>query len=217
MAKPIIHCHCREMMGFAALNPSYKLHLMGARVMPFQKANPTSRRALLPLIAAAALSPAVLVPRTARAQGAAWQIYRREDLGFEVEMPGKPNITVKTSERDDRWVRSIGAELDFDRLYFGVGHLELTEALSVEQASAAQRMAARQLGIKAPPRETAITMNGFPVLDVVSESEAFSMVVRSVIMNKRSISAIVTGNGQLSEDPSVRRFLDSFKLLPAAR
>jgi len=172
-----------------------------------------SRRAFLPLVAGAALSPVVLVPQAARAQGANWQIYRREDLGFEVELPGKPNITVETGEPDDRWVRSINAEVDFDRLYFGASYNEFKEAASIEQVARAQRMAARTLGVAAP-RETTITLNGFQGLDFVGESDAFSMVMRIVIREKRTIAAAVTGAGKISANPSVRRFLDSLKLLP---
>ena len=64
-----------------------------------------SRRTFLPLVAGVALSPALLV-QSARTQGAGWQIYRPEGLGFEVEMPGKPKVTVEKGERDDPWVRS---------------------------------------------------------------------------------------------------------------
>jgi len=173
---------------------------------------PVSRRALLPLIATAALSPALLV-QSARAQGATWQIYRPEGLGFEVEMPGKPKVTVEKGERDDPWVRSINAEVDFDPLYFGASYHEFTEAVSIAQLTAAQRMAARQLGVETP-RETAITMNGFPGLEFVGESDSFSMAMRIVAREKRTISVAATGAGNISANPSVRRFLDSFKLLP---
>ena len=171
-----------------------------------------SRRTFLPLVAGVALSPALLV-QSARTQGANWQIYRPEGLGFEVEMPGKPKVTVEKGERDDPWVRSITAEVDFDPLYFGVSYNEFTEAVSMAQLAAAQRMAARQLGVEAP-RETTITMNGFPALDFVGESDSFSMAMRIVIREKRTISAAATGAGSISANPSVRRFLDSFKLLP---
>ena len=177
--------------------------------MTLRTDNPISRRALLPLIAAA-LSPALLAPPAARAQDANWQLHRPEGLGFEIEMPGKPEIR---EDRADGWT-SIDAVTDFDRMHFGVSYQQAEEGVSVQRVSAALRMAARQLGIK-DTLETAFTMNGFPGLDIVSESDAFSTVVRIVIMNKRTISAMITGNrGRLSENPSVRRFLGSFKLLP---
>lgn len=168
-----------------------------------------SRRSLLPLIAGAALSPVLLAPSAVRAQGANWQLYRREDLGFEIEMPGRPEV------REDRidGMRSIDAEIDVDRILFGASYHEFEEDISVEQVAAAQRMAARQLGIKAT-RVTTIKVNGVAGLDVVSESDALSMVLRIIIKEKRSISAGATGHGLLSENPVVRRFLDSLKLLP---
>ena len=169
-----------------------------------------SRRAFMPLAASAVLSPAIVT--AARAQEANWQLYRPEGLGFEIEMPGKPEIQ---EDRADGWT-SIDAEIDFDRMHFGVSRQEHKEGISVQQMSAAQRMAARQIGIEVT-REAAITMDGFPGLEIVSESDEFSMVMRIVIVDKRTISATVTGNGgRLSENPSVRRFLGSFKLLPAA-
>jgi len=181
--------------------------------MNFRATNPISRRALLPLIAIAALSPVLLVPSAARAQGADWQIYRREDLGFEIAMPGEPEVTVETGERGDPWVRAISAEVDVDQLHFGISYTEFAEPMSIAQLSAAQRAGAGHLGVDAL-RETAIKMNGFPGLDLVGESDAFSIIMRIVVREKQTISAAVTGTGNISADPSVRRFLDSFKLLP---
>ena len=170
-----------------------------------------SRRAFLPLIAGAALSPVVLVPQSARAQGAEWQIYRRDDLGFEIEMPGRPEIR---EDRIDGQV-SIEVAVDVDRMRFGIGYEEYGEAITIEEFAAAQRLVARTHG-STVVRETAITMNGLPGLDVIMESNLLSMAMRVVLIpeRKRSISAMVSGDGRLSEDASVRRFIDSFKLLP---
>ena len=186
-------------------------HLMGARVMTFQTTKPISRRALLPLIAASALAPALLLPSVARAQGAMWQIYRREDLGFEIEMPGRPEIQ---KERIDGQT-SVEASVEVDQMLFGIGYREYEEAVSVQEMAAAQRLAARSLGTTIT-RETMITMNGFPGIEVIIESNLLSMAMRIVLIpeRKRSISAMVSGHGRLSENASVRRFLDSFKLLP---
>jgi hypothetical protein len=184
-------------------------HTMGACVMTTLRS--MSRRSFLPLIAGAALSPVVLVPQSARAQDPAWQIYRREDLGFEIEMPGRPAIR---KERIDGQA-TVEVTVDVDRLLFGVGYLEYDEAVSLQEFAAAQRLVARSLG-STVVRESAIMMNGFPGLEIIMESNLLSMAMRVVLVpeRKRSISAMVSGDGRLSENPSVRRFLDSFKLLP---
>jgi hypothetical protein len=59
-------------------------------------------------------------------------------------------------------------------------------------------------------------MNGFPSLEIIIESGTLSMAMKVVLIpeRKRSISAMVSGDDRLSENPSVRRFLDSLKLLP---
>ena len=131
-------------------------------------------------------------------------------------MPGKPKVTVEKGERDDPWVRSITAEVDFDPLYFGVSYNEFTEA-SVDGTSWPLPSAWRRASSGArSPRETTITMNGFPGLDYRRRVELLSMAMRVVLIpeRKRSISAMVSGDGRLSANPSVRRFLNSFKLLP---
>ena len=164
--------------------------------MTFRSTNPISRRAFLPLIAATALSPALLVPSAARAQGVAWQIYRREDLGFEIDMPGRPAIR---KERIDGQA-AVEVTVDVDRLHFGVGYQEYEEAISVEEFAAAQRLTARTLGGKVT-RETITTMNGFPALEIIIETGVLSMAMKVVLIpeRKQSISAMVSGDGRLSE------------------
>src|SRR6516225_5332195 len=46
-----------------------------------------SRRSFL---AAGACAWSVLGPKPARGQGGIWQEYRRDDVGFRIEMPGEP-------------------------------------------------------------------------------------------------------------------------------
>ena len=92
----------------------------------------------------------------------------------------------------------------------------MTEAITVEEFAAAQRLTARALG-STVVREAAITMNGFPGFEIIMRVRTCcSMAMRVVLIpeRKRSISAMVSGDGRLSENPSVRRFLDLFKLLP---
>jgi hypothetical protein len=172
--------------------------------------HPMSRRIFLPLVVGAALSPALLVPKSA-AQAANWQIYRRADLNFEIEMPGRPQI------REDRadGLTSIEATVDVEQKHFGISYQEHEKTVSLQQVADHQRLIARSLGSEIA-RESNFTMSGFPALDIVMHSNVLSMALRIVIMpeRKRSISAMVSGDGNLAESPSVRRFLDSFKLLP---
>jgi hypothetical protein len=192
-------------------------HLMGARVMTFRTNRAISRRALLPLIATAALSPSLLVPSAARAQGLAWQVYRRDDLGFETEMPGKPKITVETGEPDDILVRTIDAVVNVDQISFSANFQEYRSQVSVQKEVAAQRQFTVRALEGRVARETAFTMNGFEAREMAIESPGLNGILRFVMVNNRRIMLMVMGDRSVHTNAAVRRFLDSFKLLPAAR
>ena len=186
--------------------------ITGDRVMTILRS--MSRRAFLPLIAGVALSPVVLVPRPARAQGATWQMYRPEGLGFEVEMPGKPKIEIEKSDRDDILVRSVDAVVDVDQTTFGAYFQEFRKQLAMREEILGQQLFARALEGRIT-REVAFTMNGFEGRRIrhrvdgaechraarPGEATAGSHCPRSAI-------------GPSTATPSVRRFLDSLKLLP---
>ena len=125
-----------------------------------------SRRACLQLFAAVTLSPAVVT--RAQAQGDMWQMYRREDLGFEIEMPGKPKIEVEENQgKDDPRLRAVDAQVNFEDTLFGAHYEEYKEpTTSIEQEVAAQRAAAEMMGSKIVS-ETTFTMNGFPGVEIV--------------------------------------------------
>lgn len=162
------------------------------------------RRVLLRLIAAAALSPA-LMPR---AQAQDWQTWRRDDLGFAVEMPGQPSVS--EDKTDDGW-STIDAEVTFANMLFAVAHqVSPQPPVSLEEYLVAQRMASRHLGMPVV-RETRFTMNGFSGVEIVSAGHTFSQVIRVVVMGNSTVALLVNGE-RTHEQPAARRFLDSLKL-----
>jgi hypothetical protein len=178
-----------------------------------------SRRACLQLVAAVTLSPAVVT--RAQAQGDMWQMYRREDLGFEIEMPGKPKIEVEENQgKDDPRLRAIDAQVNFEDTLFGAHYEEYKEpTTSIEQEVAAQRAAAEMMGSKIVS-ETTFTMNGFPGVEIVFDEMILGTdftITRIVVAQNRRFFVSAIGPRSGKDSPSVRRFFDSFKLLPAAR
>jgi hypothetical protein len=182
--------------------------------MPLQKTNPMSRRALLTLIAATALSPALFVPSAVRAQGAVWQIYRRDDLNFEIDMPGKPKIEVEEFERDDPAVKSITAVVDVDQMSYSADYYEYRRPISLEEEALAQQLLARGLEARTV-HETAFTINGIEGREISMESDGLNAIQRIVAIRNRRILISVMGGRSIHANAMVRRFLDSLKLLPA--
>jgi hypothetical protein len=187
-------------------------HTMGACVMAILRS--MSRRAFLPLIAGAALSPVVLVPQSARAQGVNWQIYRPEGLGFEAEMPGEPKIKVEKGERDDILIRSVDAVVDVDQISFSANFQEYRRPITVQKEADAQRQFTVRALEGRVARETAFTMNGFEAREMAIESDGLNGILRFVMVNNRRIMLSVMGEQSIHSDATARRFLDSLKLLP---
>jgi hypothetical protein len=172
-----------------------------------------SRRTFLPLIAGAALSPVVLVPRSARAQGVTWQMYRPEGLGFEAEMPGEAKIKLEKGERDDIIVRTVDAEVDVDGTTFGANFQEYRTLISMREELLGQQLFARGLEGRVA-RDVTFTMNGFEGREYAIESTVLNAIVRVVLVKNRRIALMAIGDLAVDGNTVVRRFLDSLKLLP---
>jgi hypothetical protein len=172
-----------------------------------------SRRAFLPLVAGAALSPVLLVPQSARAQGINWQIYRPDGLGFEAEMPGEPKIKIEKGERDDVIVRTVEAEVDFDQITFDANFQEYRKLISMREELMGQQLLARGIEGRVV-RDVTFTMNGFEGREYAIESTVLNAIVRVVLVKNRRIALSAIGDRAVDGNAVVRRFLDSLKLLP---
>jgi len=174
------------------------------------------RRTVVLGVAAVAAASAVLGVKMARAQGDIWREYRREDLGFRIEMPGQPEITVEEADDKDIWIRATDAEVNRDNNLFGAHCTEWKNVQSAEEQFELIREGIRKLGMSAT-REVPMTMNGFPAREFIRATEDYNFIHRLVVMEKLSIAAAVHGDPNMHSDPIVRRFFESFRLLRSAR
>src|SRR5687768_5425994 len=87
------------------------------------------KRYCLLVVAAAAFAPDALLPLPAGAQTADWQMYQRADLGFEVEMPGKPKLR---EEKSETGLVTIEAELTFGSMVFGARYYTGPQKITVQ-------------------------------------------------------------------------------------
>jgi hypothetical protein len=184
------------------------------RSRPAARRHSPSRRACLVGLAATAAP----IARPAQAQIDwskidIWKPYRREDLGFEVEMPGDPEI----EEEKDEAGHSIYAEFLFIGMMLGVDHTVLFKRdATIERVIRHQRKTAQELKGKVT-REAPFTMEGLPAIEIVRElKDGFVTIMRAVVIGKRHIAINVVGGPDIATNPSALRFLNSFKLLPTA-
>ena len=171
-----------------------------------------SRRSLMLFLAAAASAPAVLVLKTARAQGDIWREYRRDDLGFRIEMPGEPKVEVKEDDIKDIWIRSVDVQVEHEQMLLGVHYTEYKNVVSAEEQFSVLREGLR-LGTIPATREIPLVVNGFPAREFIGDSEGLNFIHRLVVVDNLTIAVDAHGDRSIHSSPTVRRLLDSFKLL----
>src|SRR5215470_7035304 len=79
---------------------------------------------------AAACASSGLAPELARAQASIWQEYRRDDVGFRIEMPGAPRIRVQKGRPEENWVTSTGAQVRYEHEIFDLSWTEFKDMVS---------------------------------------------------------------------------------------
>jgi hypothetical protein len=174
-----------------------------------------SRRSLIFSFAAAA--PAVLMLTSARAQGDVWREYRPADLPFRIEFPGAPEVETKENEyKDDYWIKSVDAQLDYAEVLLGVYWMQYRHDRSIELETRAWRKGMEMVGTPVT-REEPLVMSGFPAREFISQSDnAANSIARKVVMAKETILVSAVGDASIHRSADVRRFFDSFRLLRSA-
>src|SRR5262245_5010257 len=143
-----------------------------------------TRRRVVSLLAAAASTPAVLA-FPARAQDV-WREYRRDDLGFRVELPAEPEVEEKEDEGKDIVVRSIDAQVDYEMITFGVNHTEYKNTVSPDEEFQVFREGMQKFGYPVT-RETPLTSYGVPAREFICQSDDLNIIHRVLVMGKVTI------------------------------
>src|SRR5262249_24312110 len=151
---------------------------------------------LMSILAAAASTSAVLVTTTTMARAdEGWQEYKRDDLGFRVEMPGEPDVETKKDGLEDKIVRTTDVQVtdDKDDGMFGIHCTEYKELASAEQEYRSFRNGMR-LGGLSVTRENAVTINNIAAREFVRESEGMNFIHRLLVVDRRTIVISVYGD-----------------------
>ena len=153
-----------------------------------------------------------LGPVLARAQGSIWQEYRRDDAGFRIELPGAPRIRVQRGRPDNNWITTTGALVRFQNEIFDVTSTEFKEIVAVEDEYTRFRDMMAGAGYQIE-EDIPLTVDDVPAREFVIETGAINFVRRILAVRNFAISIHVMGARNIQYSPTVRRFMDSFKLL----
>jgi hypothetical protein len=159
-------------------------------------------------LVAGALALVILPMMSAGAEEARWQIQRREDLGFEIEMPGEP--MEHTEPPEDLLLTMVNLMFANDDALFAVNHQEYAKPFTLKGEIELLRLAMQEQGTPIE-RETAISINGIAGVEAITE-RAIMWVVS--VQNYRILVAAFGYDREVHTNSAVRRFLASFKLLP---
>jgi hypothetical protein len=174
---------------------------------PVAKMN-LSRRSFLTAGACAS----ALGPKLAHAQGDIWQEYRRDDAGFRIELPGPPRIRVQRGRPEHNWITSSGAQVRYQHEIFDVTWAEFKDTVAVEDEYTRFRDMMAGAGYQIE-EDIPLTLDDVPAREFVIETGAINFVRRILAVRNFAIALHVMGARNIQYSPTVRRFLDSFKLL----
>ena len=168
-----------------------------------------SRRSFLLAGACASLG---VRPELARAQGSVWQEYRREDVGFRIEMPGAPRIRVQRARPDSNWTTTTGALVHYQHEIFDVVWTEFKDTVVVEDEYARFRDMMIGAGYQIE-EDIPLSLSDVPAREFVIETGSINFVRRILAVRNVAIGIHVMGARNVQYSPTARRFLDSFRLL----
>src|SRR4051794_35734096 len=173
------------------INSTY-IHSVGKRIVRPPPANrgsamTVSRRNVLPFLTVAASAPMLLTLTAARAQDV-WREFRRDDLGFRVELPGEPEIEEDEDDVKDVTIRWFDVQVDHEKIRMGVHHVEYKDPVSPAEEFAAVREGLRRGGFPLT-RETELTVNGFPAREFVCEADDnINLIHRRIVMGRFTLA-----------------------------
>ena len=153
-----------------------------------------------------------LGPELVRAQDSVWQEYRRDDAGFRIELPGAPRIRVQRGRPDNNWMTTTGALVQYQNEIFDVTSTEFKEIVAVEDEYTRFRDMMAGAGYQIE-EDIPLTLDDVPAREFVIETGAINFVRRILVVRNFAIGIHAMGARNIQYSPTVRRFLDSFKLL----
>jgi hypothetical protein len=168
-----------------------------------------SRRSFL---LAGACASSGLGSTVARAQGDIWQEYRRDDAGFRIEMPGAPRVRVQRGRPDNNWTTSNGALVRYQNEIFDVTWTEFKDTVAVEDEYTRFRDMMAGAGYQIE-EDIALTLNDVPAREFIIETGIINFVRRILAVRNYAIGIHAMGARNIQYSPTVRRFLDSFRLM----
>ncbi len=168
-----------------------------------------SRRRLL---VAGACAWSGLGPNVARAQAGIWQEYRRDDVGFRIELPGAPRIRVQRGRPEENWTTSTGAQVRYHNEIFDVSWTEFKDIVLVEDEYSRFRDMMARAGYQIE-EDIALTLNDIPAREFIIETGNINFVRRIMAVRNFAIGIHALGARNIRYSRTVGRFLDSFKLL----
>src|SRR5215472_10126161 len=131
------------------------------------------------LLAALAVLVVVTFSLVATTFAQTWQEYRRDEIGFKIEMPGTPRVEEKEAA-DSKTIKWTNLQLDHKEASLSVSCRQFDKGFSHPPVDAYfddVRKATEALGVKVT-RQNQLAMNGKPVRELFAETDGFYLVAR---------------------------------------
>ena len=164
------------------------------------------------ILLAGACASSVLGPTAVWAQGSIWQEFRRDDVGFRIEMPGAPRIRVQKADPVDNWITSTDAQVRLQNEFFDVSWTEFKDIVAVEDEYTRFRDMMTRAGYRIE-EDVPLILNDLPAREFIIETGNINFVRRIMAVRNVAIGIQAMGARNIHYSRTARRFLDSFRLL----
>ena len=158
------------------------------------------------VLTAVAYAP-VLACKLAWAQAGVWQEYRREDLGFRIEMPGNPTTRIEQADLADNWISSISAQVRHGHEVFNVSWTQFKDVASVDAEYTRFRKMMAEAGYQIL-EEVPSPMNALQARDFIIETGDINFVRRIMAVRTIVIGLHAMGARNIYDSPTTRRFFE---------
>src|SRR5947207_7288191 len=155
------------------------------------------RRELITLLGGATAWPLV-----AWGQESIWQEYRRDDVGFRIEMPGAPKIRVQKGGAEDNWTTSTDAQVRYQNQIFDVSWTEFKHVVSVEDEYTRFRDMMTSAGNQIE-EDIALILDDVPAREFIIETGNINFVRRIMAVRNLALAIHAMGSRNIHNTPTV--------------
>lgn len=150
-----------------------------------------------------------------RAAAQNWIMYAPSGVGYSIELPGQPKVSVNDVGTDAGTAKLTQAIFESGDTAYVASHIDYAPSIIASRSIDGHLDAARDGQVKGGRlvSEDRIVVSGHRARHVVIAKQRYVVVVRSTLVGRRLFQIVYVGRPGTETGPGAQRFLNSFKIV----